>query len=232
MRQSEPVRYYYDYHLPPEDLLTGWEYPDQSVYALLGTLKGLFRAEKSLIARKLNFYLTRDPNELPLSPDIALFKGIELNETAQFELRSWSPQTKLPPPDVVFEFTAHPEWQWRYTLTEKPSLYRDLGVKEFYAYDGLNTWQGENTFLRGWRFEGEQIIGLEPDERGWLWSEELNSFVEGQDKLLLLYDRAGRERLTEFQALEEAEGRRWHKFGVPLEDEDEGDEESDEDEEE
>ncbi len=56
----------------------------------------------------------------------------------------------------------------------------------------------------GWRYEANRIIELEPDERGWLWSEELESWLVADGSFLRLYDRDGQKRLTEGEALETA----------------------------
>jgi Uma2 family endonuclease len=225
--------YFYDYHLTREDLLTGWNYPAHGLYALLDQLEWLYQSqgegEKAFIAHKLNFYLSDDPTEEPLSPELAVFKGLDLRVEARLELRSWPIPEGKSPPEVAFEFTAHPRWQWEKTLKLKPALYGLLGVKELFVYDGLESWPKDFPRLVGWRYEAgdKEMKLLQPNQAGWLWSEELASWLEAEGSFLLLRDRAGKVRQSAFQVREAARGRHWLLNGYLLREEEDVPEEHD-----
>jgi hypothetical protein len=85
-----------------------------------------------------------------------------------------------------------------------------MGVKEYFAYDPNDPqyWRDKSRRLRGWRLSGDQLQELKPDERGWLWSEELDSCLGADGEFLRLYDKPGNMRLTKAeteQAAKEAE---------------------------
>jgi Uma2 family endonuclease len=216
--------YFYDYHLTREDLLTGWNYPAHGLYALFDQLEWLYQSQsegqKAFIAHKLNFYLSDDPTEEPLSPELAVFKGLDLKVEERLELRSWPIPEGKPPPDVAFEFTAHPRWQWEKALKHKPALYGQLGVKELFVYDGLGSWPKDFPRLVGWRYGQGDKKQLQPNQAGWLWSEELASWLEAKGSFLFLRDRAGKLLHTTFQVREAARGRHWLLNGYLLREED------------
>ena len=145
------VDYYYDYHLTRKDLLTGYSYPNYNLYALLDQLNWFYQEEGWLVVPNLNIYQTDDPTEESLSPELALFKDFVLPQQYKDEIVCWPLTTGLPAPTVVIEFTHRAEWQWQNTVEEKSEMYRQMGVKELYAYDGLETWSRKNLSVRGWR---------------------------------------------------------------------------------
>lgn len=216
------VEYYYDYHLTREDKLTGYSYPDHNLYSMLDTLNWLFQKEGWFVGHRMNFYRTFDPTEMPLSPELAVFKNVNLSEEEKLDAISWSVADGLPAPTVVFEFMAKPLWQKQHTMALKPGLYQKLGVKEIFAFNGIDlTGLARNAPVKrslwGWRCENGELIKIEPNQRGWLWSTELNSWVACEHNALYLYDREGNLRLTEFQVAEAARGNYWLHNNYDLE---------------
>lgn len=78
-------------------------------------------------------------------------------------------------PDVIFEFlsasTRHRD------LGEKKELYeKTFGTAEYFCFDYMNP-EAEDSLL-GWRLKnGDQYQPIEPDERDWLWSEQLELWI-------------------------------------------------------
>ena len=60
-------------------------------------------------------------------------------------------------------------------------------------------WQ-DGKRLRGWSYEDGTLRELEPDKRGWLWSKELNSWLEADNQYLRLRDAKKKRRLTGAEA--------------------------------
>jgi Uma2 family endonuclease len=133
-----------------------------------------------------------------IAPDIALFKGVIVSEAEQATLTRWNmAEPNRPAPTVVFEISSKDTWQQ--DLDPKPSYYHLLGVREYFAYDPQGYWPGDRR-LRGWTYANNSIAELEPDDRGWLWSAELESYLVPDGPYLRLYDREGNIRLTEKEA--------------------------------
>jgi Uma2 family endonuclease len=160
-------------------------------------LKNLPGIAGSFITGNLAIYPPKD-KEYPfinVAPDIAIFIGTTLTQEEQINLSSWRmSEANRPAPDVVFEISS--EGTWPQDLDLKPDFYRLLGVKEYFAYDPQRVWRGANTQLRGWRYSNNQMEELQPDERGWLWSVQLNSWLAPDGAYLRLYDAQGNLRLT------------------------------------
>ena len=113
-----------------------------------------------------------------------------------------------PAPSVVFEISS--KETWAEDLKLKPEEYRQMGVKEYFAYDPnvptLWTEKRKKTELRlkGWRYEGGEITELSLNADGWLWSEALDSFLGPDTEMLRLYDKDKKLRLTKAEAEEAA----------------------------
>lgn len=137
-----------------------------------------------------------------LAPDVALFKGVKVSEQEKARLNSWlMRKPNRPAPTVVFEISSKETWQQ--DLEAKPEHYQLLGVKEYFAYDPQGYWQNATTQLRGWRYTNGVTEELKVDKRGWLWSEELESYLVPDGVYLRLYDQDLKRRLTKDEADEQ-----------------------------
>ncbi len=205
----DQLDYYWDTHPTKEDLMAQSDRQISLLTYLLALLRWLYRERDWFIGGDLNIYLQVDPSEnnYPIAPDVAVFKQAVESEIQTGRLRSWKMgQPNRPAPDVVFEIASKDTW--REDLQTKPAQYQQLGVKEYFAYDPNSPqyWKNKSTRLRGWRYSGGQIVEMDANEQGWLWSAELRSWLVPDGKYLRLYDRQGRMRLNEAQ--EEALGRK------------------------
>src|SRR2546423_14915015 len=102
-----------------------------------------------LAVRPLRKFCLFSPLEQPgpsVAPDIAVIKGVALRP-----LTSWRVQTTGPAPHVVLEILSAETW--KKDLEEKPGIYAQLGVQEYFAYDPNPSPLAEATLQRlfGWR---------------------------------------------------------------------------------
>lgn len=193
--------HYYDSHPTKEDLMGESPAQSQLLLYLVQVLTWLYRAEQWFVVSNLNIYRQRRRYEYPLAPDVAVFKGVVVPSANLRTYRSWRMyEPDRPAPQVVFEISS--DTTWHDDLEQKPAKYGELGVREYFAYDPNDPpyWTHAGIPLRGWRYDGGQPRELAPDARGWLWSEELHSWLVPDGALLRLYDQQGQQRLTEAEA--------------------------------
>jgi|SRR5579883_1285469 Uma2 family endonuclease len=194
---SKPVEYYYDYHPTEEDLMgeTGWH--SRLIRYLSEVLSWLFHDQVCAIYENLNFYQTLNPRERPVTPDLAVIKGVRWKY-----VRSWSPNRIGIPPHVVFEILSDETWQK--DLYEKPTRYASLGVQEYFAYDPNEPSISRATARRlsGWQLDArhKEMIEMTPDKQGRLWSEQLQCWLVAEGPYLRLYNHKYQQCLTEAQA--------------------------------
>jgi len=192
-RELNKVQYYYDFHPTEEDLMGETAWHDSLIDYLKAVLRHLFRERVCAIYGNLNFYQTRNHMEYPVAPDIAVIKGIAYRYT-----RSWALASGEPAPQVVFEILS--EETWKKDMREKPGKYASMGVQEYFAYDPNEPpiGRGGAPRLMGWRLDAQrrEMIEMEANREGWLWSEQLESWLVPDEAYLRLYDRDHQLRLT------------------------------------
>jgi len=191
------VEYYYDSHPTEEDLMGETSIHAELVRYLMLVLTWLFHGQRCAIYENLNFYQTPDPHEHPLAPDIAVIKGVEYQH-----LRSWKVGRTEPAPHVVFEIAS--DETWRKDVEEKPLLYAQMGVDEYFFYDPDGAPKGRRTRrkLIGWQLNqaAGQMQEMPTDQQGHLWSQQLESWLVPDGAYLRLYDRDHHLRLTKDEA--------------------------------
>ena len=169
--------------------------------------------------RRENWYFSSNMNHIQfgftdVTPDVALHIGLVLSPQERNTLASWRlGEPNRPAPTVVFEICSDGTWPNDVTPAEKPLRYQQIGVKEYFVYDPSTPrlWKESNRRLRGWRYDGRQ--GLEfvaaqeilPDERGWLFSEQLDCYLVPDGQLLQLRDRQGNILPDADEAAQQAE---------------------------
>lgn len=215
--EEEEIEYYYDLHPTKEDLMSESYTHSQLIHYLMNLLAWQYHTEGWLIADNLAIYQTSNQNEHPLSPDVAVFKGAVLSADDKARLTSWKMLLpNRPPPTVVIELAS--KKTWKEDLYDKPTAYLQMGVKEYFAYDPnlrplgreKRKWLGVR--LKGWRYTNHQLEELKLDERGWLWSNELDSWLVPDGAFLRLYTPDGVQRLTK----DEAADARAERFAAKL----------------
>jgi Uma2 family endonuclease len=182
--------------------------PESMVHAelieyLVAVLKWLFWGQTCTVCRNLAFLAPRERGGLVIAPDIALVRSIPRQPVS-----SWRIGRTGPAPVLVFEILS--EETWKKDVEEKPLVYAQLGVHEYFAYDpNLTPLAGPTApRLSGWRLDPDSqslvALTLLPDRS--LWSQELESFLVPDEQVLRLVDEYGRTRLTRAEA--EAAARR------------------------
>jgi len=190
-----PIEYNYDSHVTEEDLMGYNALQARLAAYLLAVLKWMFRSEGWFIALDLNIYMSPDPYEVPTVPDLAVYKGVVLDEEQEALILSWRidpPGT--PPPAVVFEVASKDTWQK--DLNEKPDIYARMGVSEYVYIDARPKRPSGSPELRVWRMVEGRARELPADEQGRVWSEELQSWLVPEAGWLRLYEQNGRLRLS------------------------------------
>jgi len=192
-KELNKVQYYYDVHPTEEDLMGETAWHDSLIDYLKAVLRQLFRERVCAIYGNLNFYQTRNPMEYPVAPDIAVIKGIAYRYT-----RSWALASGEPAPQVVFEVLS--EETWKKDMREKPGKYASMGVQEYFAYDPNEPpiRRGGAPRLMGWRLDTQrrEMVEMGANREGWLWSEQLESWLVPDETYLRLYDQDHQLRLT------------------------------------
>jgi phage-related minor tail protein len=109
------------------------------------------------------------------------------------------------PPRVAFEISSNETW--KKDLEEKPTKYAAMGITEYFVFDPNvpSLWKGkwqEYERLVGWRkqSDSDQYQEIPKDEIGRVWSEQLESWLVVEGKLLRLYTVYGELRLTKDEA--------------------------------
>lgn len=172
---------------------------DLLLFYLVQVLGWLYRTEDWYVARNLDLHYTDDVNQHPLTPNIAVFKGITTREWLQTGRRSWRIYPPLSPaPNVVFEIAS--DETWAKDIREKPHKYAKWGIPEYFYYDPRPTARVGHMRLRGWRKNGGVPEEMQLNERGWLWSEELESWLVPDGYMLRLFDRIEQQRPTAEEA--------------------------------
>jgi Uma2 family endonuclease len=167
------------------------------IWYLVALLRWLFQGELCAICENFAFLPPLERPGPPVAPDIAVIKGVSLRP-----LTSWRVETTGPAPHVVLEILSADTW--KKDLEEKPDTYARLGVHEYFAYDPTPSPLAPATRERlfGWRRDplSGRMTPLRPNEDGFLWSEELASYLVPDEQLLRLADRNRQRRLTEAEA--------------------------------
>lgn len=170
--------------------MPGTDHSDLEDY-LMQLLIWLYRVEGFGIYRELNFYQTDDPMEKPVYPDLALLKSQKRTRHISYRLGKDGP-----PPELVIEIISRKTR--KNDLVSKPKIYERWGVKEYFTYDPRQFKRKlKASRLTGWRWVDGSFKPIEADKNGWLWSEQLDSWLAPDGFMLRLYDKDKNRRLTE-----------------------------------
>src|SRR5947209_18946125 len=102
VQTKHTIEYYYDLHPTEEDLMGYNELQGKFVEYFIPVLRWLFRIEGWFIALDMNLYVTENPKEEPLAPDVSVFKGVVRPEDPQEDL-----STTTNPELETFELVKH-----------------------------------------------------------------------------------------------------------------------------
>mgnify|MGYP001558566322 FL=1 len=142
------------------------------------------------------YSLTRAGNRKYKGPDFFFVNHVDGKRE---RLYWWVYEEQGRLPDVIVELNSRTTMKT--DLTIKKDLYeRRFKTPEYYCYDP------RKRRLLGWRLHGKRYQPIEPNERGWLWCEQLQlwlgtwegSYLETEACWLRFYDKD--ESLVPFKA--------------------------------
>jgi Uma2 family endonuclease len=190
---AQHVEYYYETHPTREDLMGDTPLHTVVVDYMDAVLDYLFRFEGWLIGRNLEMYLTDDLYETPITPDLAVFKGVRQPADVADLPRRWALGEGNMPPAVVIEIASNKTAARDQKL--KPQKYARMGVGEYIFWDPRPSVRPRKSPLQGWRCGMGIPEEMPLSEHGWLWSDELESWVVPDGSFIRLYTRDGILRL-------------------------------------
>lgn len=182
---------------------------------LISVLRHYYRMQNWSIVYDIPLY---ENPKVYIAPDVLLFKRLKRTTDDLFETNSWPVYLEgYTPPNVVMEVSSDSTWSTDVTIENKPSRYAKLNIEEYFAYDPHKPqiWRDKTTRLRGWRSANGLPQEITPTNDGWLWSEQLDSWLVPDGNFLRLYDFDGNLRLSEAEALARAladKERAWAKL--------------------
>jgi len=138
---------------------------------------------------------------LDITPDLTLIRGIDWPDTATYVVNRDGPA-----PSVVFEIASASTY--KEDLGRKFRLYGEaILAKEYFIYDSSRKkfWPGSR--LKTWRLVDGKYVEIARNEAGWVWSEELESWLVEDERYLRLFDKAGKQRLTFEELTEQIQAR-------------------------
>ena len=163
-------------------------------------LQYLFRGQRVYVSGDLLVYYVQGNPKKFIVPDAFVAKGVKPGKRRIYKI--W---IEGKAPDAVIETTSR-KTQRKDTL-EKPTLYAELGVKEYFLFDPEQEYLEPP--LQGHRLSGDGYQRIVPDETGALVSKELGLRLRLEVEVVQFYRLDTGERLltAEERAALEAEAR-------------------------
>ncbi len=164
-------------------------------------LKHYYRNQRVYVSGDLLVYYEQGNPKRFIVPDAFVAKGINPKRRRIYKI--WF---EGKPPDVIIETTS--KKTKRKDTIDKPRLYAQLGVKEYFMVDPEQDYL--DPALQGYRLVGSIYRRIVADETGSLVSEELGLKLRLEDDGLVFYRLDTGERLltADERADRESEGRR------------------------
>jgi len=149
-------------------------------------LQDYYRGQRVYVSGDLLVYYEQGNPRKYVVPDAFVVKGISPKRRRVY--KTWIERKS---PDVVIETTSRKTR--RKDMVEKPRLYAQLGVKEYFLFDPDEEYLDPS--LQGYRLEGSDYVPIEPDATGSLRSEELGLRLCEEEGKLQFYRLDTGERL-------------------------------------
>ncbi len=148
---------------------------------LIGALRYFFHRQTDIyIIGNMFLYYRKGNPKARRAPDVMVVKGVD----ATIRRRSYKLWEEGVAPCFIVELTSK-DTQREDTIS-KVSLYAALGVREYFLFDPLHEYLGEQ--LQGYRLVESEYIPIMPDEDGDLYSEELDLILSVKDSFLRIVD--------------------------------------------
>jgi Uma2 family endonuclease len=166
----------------------------RAIVRLIELMERRYRGQRVYVSGDLLLYYEQGNPKKYVVPDVFVVKDLLPKDRRVYKL--W---LERKPPNVVIEVTSRKTK--KKDQTEKPPLYAQLGVKEFFLFDPDADYLDPP--LQGYRLGKSGYRPIAPDAEGRLLSKELGIRLRFEESGLQLYDaETGKRLLT---AAEEAE---------------------------
>ena len=202
----------YDTAFGEDDEMSQTDVHNALIYYLMSVLSRLFSGGNVGVFTSISLYGAPLSSSRYKSPDLLVIDGLVSNSNQ--EIASYTIGPDHPAPRVLMEICSEGNWQNDVAPDQKPSIYAQMGVPEYFAVDPHieQVWTGywlEQGRLVGWRLNPQTHLyeRILADVSGRLWSEQLNCDLVMEapyGRTLHLYDAAGQLLLTDEEAERQA----------------------------
>jgi len=154
-------------------------------------------APEVYVASDMFWYWEKGNPKACTAPDGLVAKGV-VGKHGRKSFREWEEKVR---PCVIFEIAS--ERTWKEDAKDKRDLYASLRVPEYFLFDPETVYL--QPALQGYRLVNEHYEAIEPDNKGYLNSEELGLRMCLEGSMLRFRDvRTGRRVLTRQEQAEQA----------------------------
>ncbi len=149
-------------------------------------LKQYFAGQKVYVSGDLLVYYEQGNPKKFVVPDAFVAKGVSFRKRRIYKI--WEERQS---PTVIIETTSRKTK--KKDQFDKPALYRQLGVKEYFMFDPLGEYLDPN--LQGYRLVDGEMVVIERDADGCCVSQELELRLQAVDTALQFYRLDNGQRL-------------------------------------
>jgi Uma2 family endonuclease len=199
----------YDTAFGEDDEMSQTDIHNALIVYLMSVLSRLFSGRNIGVFTSISLYGAPLSPSRYKSPDLLVIDGLVSNPNQ--EIASYTIDSDHPAPRVLMEICSEGNWQNDVEADQKPAIYAQMGVPEYFVVDPHieQIWTGfwlQQGRLIGWRLNTqtstyERILS---DEHGRLWSEQLGCYLIMEGRTLHLYDAVGQLLLTDEEAERQA----------------------------
>jgi len=165
------------YPTEDDEPMSATEFHGRQISTLSTMLISFFGVDQQVYVGTDSFiYYQEGDISKSVAPDVYVVRGVD-SIPARRSFYTWAEGAV---PIVAFEFLS--ESTKKRDREDKPKLYlQEIGMKEYFIHQPSPDYPFE---FRGWRrTEDGKIIEIEPDKRGWLFSETLNLWFLVEDQI-------------------------------------------------
>ncbi len=173
------------------------------MFRIRDILKWRYREHHTYVACNLLVYYQEGMPKKFLVPDVFVVKDSDPGFRRTYKL--WEEGQS---PDCIFEVTSL--GTRREDETVKPNKYAAMGVGEYFLYDPSSEYLSPP--LQGHRLVDGEYVRIEPDNQGRLFSQQLDLYLQLDERELVLHDATtGQRQLTHAEAADLAAEAKQHE---------------------
>jgi Uma2 family endonuclease len=158
----------YDTAFGEDDEMSQTDIHNALIYYLMNVLNRLFSGRNIGVFTSISLYGAPISPSRYKSPDLLVIDGLVSNPNQ--EIASYRIDSDHPAPSVLMEICSEDNWQQDVEADQKPAIYAQMGVPEYFAVDPHieQVWTGEwsqQGRLIGWRLNGQLLLPDDEAER-------------------------------------------------------------------